>query len=596
MQSNKPKQSILDRTSQIFSLEVLQAKLGEANALPLLSILSVITGVITSLIIILFLLVIDFVTRLFMPSSENFESLTRLHAFCLPIFGSLIIGIILTVSNKRNQKMGIVHVMQHLAKSDSKLPLSNAITQFFLGALGLITGLSGGREGPAVHLGATSASFLGHTLRLPHNTSRILISGGVAAAVAASFNTPIAGVIFAMEVVMMEYTVLSFLPVILASATSTVVLRLVLGDLNYFNVPYIELISLPELSYIAIMGVVIGFISFLFIHLTQQFSKFENRSIFSRAILVGIVMALTGFIFPAALGIGYDTVNLLLIGEFTLGWLISFVIVKSIVSAMCVGLGMPVGIIGPTLVIGASIGSIIGLLSGFLSGDNSPEIALYVIVGMASMMAAVLQAPLAALLAVVELTGSLNVIVPAMLSLVIATFIVSLVFKKKSIFVMRLSDQGLNYPPNPLSQHLLKSAISSVMQNQFLVVDGGFTVSETKSYLKNIEPIPNDTLVIFDRGEVHESLIFDSSKLLKLLDQQFLDNNLLISTIAEQGPATKNIDVRSTLLFGTTLFQHGDVDYLCVRSYKRNGLSEIKGVVTKECINQFMAKYTWPNR
>ena len=142
MQSNKPKQNILYRTSQVFSPEVLRNKLGEVNALPLLAILSVITGAIASLIIILFLLVIESVTGLFMTGGENFESLPRLQAFCLPIFGSIIIGTILTLSTKNNRSMGVVHVMEYLAKINSKLPVKNALSQFSLGALGLICGLS----------------------------------------------------------------------------------------------------------------------------------------------------------------------------------------------------------------------------------------------------------------------------------------------------------------------------------------------------------------------------------------------------------------------------------------------------------------------
>ena len=591
MQLKNLKQNILPKKSDVFSFGIIRNRLSKANALPQLAILSIITGALTSGVIILFILVIDEISKLFLTGSDNFENLSKVHAMLIPMLGGLIIGISMMLLRKTHREMGVMHVMKHLAKAHSQLPLLNALAQFLLGAIALICGLSGGREGPAIHLGAASSSILGHALGLPHNSIRILISCGVAAAVAASFNTPIAGVIFAMEVVMMEYTILSFVPVILASVSSIVIMRLVLGDFTFFSLPDIEFVSLLELPYIVLTGAIVGFVSAFFMNLTQFFARFEKKPIFYRAAIAGILTGLAGFTIPSVLGIGYDTIHLVLIGQFTIAWLVSFVIAKSLVSALCIGLGMPIGIIGPTLVIGASIGAIVGFLPGTLHPGNSSEIAFYVLIGMAAMMSAVLQAPLTALLTVVELTGSINIIMPAMLAIVTSTVIVSNLFKKNSIFVMRLSSQGVAYPPDPISQHLLRAGVSNIMHTQFLTLEEGSPIRLIKSHIEKAPSDPKDQLFIFDHTNKEDALILDTSTLVKIIDEQLHSENQLPSLLIEKyGSVTKNIDIRATLLEAKNLFEDGDADYLCVRSLTKKGGSLTQGIVKKEDLNSYMKK------
>ena len=172
----------------------------------------------------------------------------------------------------------------------------------------------------------------------------------------------------------------------------------------------IEIRSLLEIPFIMLSGVVIGCIATAFIMLTQQFARLSEWPFWGRALLAGTVTGLAAIIAPEVMGVGYDTVSAAMLGELTIGTLIGVVVLKSLTNAAAVGLGLPVGLIGPTLVVGACVGGIMGFIGSQFQPEEAASVALYVMLGMSAMMAAVLQAPLAALMAVLELTMNPNVI------------------------------------------------------------------------------------------------------------------------------------------------------------------------------------------
>ena len=339
-------------------------------------------------------------------NAESFDGLSPWAYLLMPLFGAIVLGIILNRLPADSRRFGVVHVMERLSRYQGHMPLRAALYQFFGGVAALTTGLSGGREGPAVHLGAATSSLLGDAFRLPNNSVRTLVACGSAAAIGASFNTPMAGVIFAMEVVMMEYTIASFIPVILAAVTATVVNRWFFGDVSAFSVPETELRSLLEIPYITLAGIAVGAVGAVFIVLVKTVARFQTGPLWLRTAIAGAVTGCAAMAAPAVLGVGYDTVNHALLGELAWTALAIILVAKTIASAACVGVGLPVGMIGPTLVMGALLGGLLGEVGNAFAPGYASEPALYVMLGMAAMMAAVLQAPLAALLAVLELTGN----------------------------------------------------------------------------------------------------------------------------------------------------------------------------------------------
>jgi CIC family chloride channel protein len=204
-------------------LDRLRLRLSRAEALPQLGLLGLFTGLIVGAVMIAFRLLIETAQGAFLPGGnpENYEALAYELRLALPLVGGLAIGLLFQWMPEAVRHVGVTHVMERLAYHQGRLPLRSAILQFFGGALSIVSGHSVGREGPAIHLGAASGSLAGQRFGLPNNSLRVLAGCGVAAAIAASFNTPLAGVIFAMEVVLMEYTVVGFAPVILAAVIAT---------------------------------------------------------------------------------------------------------------------------------------------------------------------------------------------------------------------------------------------------------------------------------------------------------------------------------------------------------------------------------------
>jgi len=474
------------KPSKSYSLDFFRRQLAGVNALPQLSILALLTGLLTGLVILLFNAAVDFVLAYWVlgTHSEDFESLSLFMRMLLPCAGGLVIGLTLMRMRARDTRVGVVHVMERLSRHQGQLPLRNAAVQFFAGIVALISGQAGGREGPAIHLGAASSSLIGQAFELPNNSVRTLVACGTAAAIAGSFNTPIAGVIFAMEVVMMEYTIASFIPVILAAVTSTFLTHSVLGNATAFNVPQLQLTTLSEIPFIILAGLMIGCLAAAFNTLVELFSKIRQWSFPMRGLVAGAICGICAFATPQVMGIGYDTVNGALLGNIAITTLLLLVLTKSIASAACLGFGLPLGIIGPTLFIGASFGGVLGLLGQSIAPSEVSSPGLYVMLGMSAMMGAVVQAPLAALMTVLELTANPNVILPAMLIIVVATLVCSEVFQKQSIFLTSLKNMGLEYPPSPVTLHLQRAAVASLMHRNFIRMPEKVTASEARAVLE----------------------------------------------------------------------------------------------------------------
>ena len=415
---------------------LLRPRLAYADPLQRLALLGVAAGAVTGVVVSLFRLALDLAALAALDGdSEDFESLSPAMTVVLPLVGALVIGLVLTrVANER-RSTGVAHVLERLRHHAGYLPPTNAIVQFLAGTAALASGLSGGREGPAIHLGATASSLLGRRLKLPAESIRILVACGVAAAIAGSFNTPMAGVVFAMEVVLMEYAAMSFIPVSLAAVTATVITRYLYGDTPVFAVGSIEMHSLLDLPFVVFAGLAIGALGAAFTAMVRFFTRMGRRPYWLRAVLAGAITAAAALASPAIMGVGYDTVDATLAG--TLAWsLLGVILVAKIVaSSACIGLGMPVGVIGPTLVIGAVAGGLLGHFGLLVSPAETSSQGFYVILGMAAMMAATLQAPLAALMTVVELTSNAHIILPAMLIVILATLTAGRLFRQPSVFL-----------------------------------------------------------------------------------------------------------------------------------------------------------------
>lgn len=413
------------------------------DALPQLTFLGLVVGLATGLIIVAFRLCIELPLNHFLPGGpDDFESLPRLSRVMLIVAGTFALFLLLKAAGK-NRQTSVGHVLDRLHNHQGYMPSRNWFVQFLGGIISIVSGQSVGREGPAVHLGAGAASRVSRALRLPNNSRFTLIACGVAAAIAASFDTPLAGVIFAMEVILMEYTIVGFVPVILASVTGAALSQAVFQDTTpLISDRHGSMQSLLELPFIVGSGLLIAFIAAAFIAINLRFVRLGHWPISLRLLISAVLTSAVAWFVPEVMGLGYDTLNAAVAGELTARTLLIVAAAKLSLSAAVIGLGVPGGIIGPTLVIGACVGGCLGAVAQDLYQIPTSDPGFYVIIGMTGMMAAVLNAPMAALIAVLELSYNPHMIFPSMLVIVIACVGTRQLFKFEGIFLEQLRHSG----------------------------------------------------------------------------------------------------------------------------------------------------------
>ncbi|MFO7528084.1 MAG: chloride channel protein [Marinobacter sp.] len=468
-------------------IPVFRRRLSGVDALPQLAVLGLLSGLITGGVILLFRLAIEWPLEHFLPGpgSESFEQLDILTRGLLPLAGALALGLMLHRLAIHDRKVGIVHVMERLNYHQGYISLRSAIVQFVSGVTTVVTGQSAGREGPAVHLGAAFSSLMGQWMRLPNNSIRTLVACGCAAAISASFNIPISGVIFAMEVVMMEYTIAGFTPIILAAVSAAIVTQAVYGSEPAFSVPALTMNSLMEIPWILAIAVIIGIAAALFIQLVDSMGRHHHQPVLLRIGIAGALMVPFAVFIPETMGIGYDTVNATINGNLGFWLLLSAGIAKLLITSLSIGLGMPSGVIGPTLFMGATLGGAMGLVGAQIAPDIASSVGFYAMLGMGAMMGAVLQAPLAALMAVMELTRNPNIILPAMLIITTASLVTSEAFGKNSLFLTILKSQGLSYQNSPVIQALRRVSVGAIMDRNILRTERHLTIEKARKALKS---------------------------------------------------------------------------------------------------------------
>ncbi len=563
-------------------LDRLAERLATMDALPQLAALGVVSGLLAGVVIILFRLVVDLGQAAWLPGGEAdaFESLQPWLRLVVATAGGLLVGLFLQALSPAQRLVGVVHVMERLTYHQGHLPLRNMLVQFAGAAICLLSGHSVGREGPSIHLGAAAGSQVGQRLGLPNNSTRTLVACGTAAAIAASFNTPIAGVIFAMEVVMMEYTIAGFMPVILAAVSGAVLSRAVFGDATAFSVPPLDMLSLWELPWLVLIGLVLGTLSAAFIRLLRASSAaLPKVPLWLRTTLAGAIVGLLAMAVPQIMGVGYDTVNGVLLGQVGLGLLLAIAACKLVATTLGLGLGLPGGLIGPTLVIGAAAGGALGVLGGMLVPEQASSPGFYAMVGMSAMMSATLQAPLAALMALLELTGNPNIILPGMLVVVIANLVTREVFKQESIYITLMRARGLDYRNDPVAQSLRRIGVASVMERSFTECA---PLLERAAAEQLLADRPHWLLV---REGEHLLTLLPAADLARALSESEQPTYDLLAIPARRRDVAP-IHLQATLQEALEALQSSHADVLYVQRTTAPFIQRIYGVLTREAVEE----------
>ena len=321
--------------------------------------------------------------------------------------------------------------------------------KFFCTSITLACGIPLGREGPAVQVGGGIASVLGRRLGLRPEKLKVLLPAGAAAAIAAAFNTPMAAVLFALEEVIGDLQAPVLGPVVLASATSWVVLRLLLGNNPLFSVPQYRLIHPLEFGIYAVLGVCGGLVSAAFTRLLLGIRRFflqlPKRTVWFQPVAGGVLVGLMGWWVPQVLGVGYGYVGDALNARMSLQLMALLVILKLVGAAASYGSGNAGGIFGPSLFIGAMLGGTVGSVAHHLLPAYTAAPGAYALVGMGAVFAGIVRAPMTSVLMILETTRDYTVIVPLMISNLVSFFI-SWRLQREPIYAALAMQDGIHLP------------------------------------------------------------------------------------------------------------------------------------------------------
>ena len=560
-------------------LDEFRVQLARPDAILPLSILGIFAGLLAGLTIIALRLLIEQAQTALYPGvqPEAYEALAPHWRLLAPLLGGILIGIMFHFTSEASRRVGVLHILERLAYFQGRLPWRNALVQFFGGAISMIAGHSVGREGPSAHLGAASSNLPAQALALPNNSLRILVASGAAAGIAASFNTPLAGAAFAMEVLLMEYTVAGFAPVILATVSATALTRTVFGSDLAYTVPSLTLGSLSELPYILLAGILIGLLAAGFNQLFQLVSsRGQKLPVILRLSLAGLLVGVCGLAVPEVMGIGDDTVNRILLGEPEIALLFAILLMKIVATCGGIGLGLPGGIIGPTLFIGAAAGGLLGTLGAILGFNEHASVGLYAMIGMGAMMAGSLQAPLAGLIAILELTGNPNFILPGMLGVVAATIASGRIGQRESIFQGLMRSLGLDYRNDPVAQSLRRVGVAGVMNRRVTVLPRQAPVEQIDSAL---DEQPRWILVEEDGKPV---VLLAAVDLVRMRKENPELESLDLRGFPGERLQTAAVDIRATLHEAKEQMIASGAKALYVVSQTVPGVPRVYGVLTRE--------------
>lgn len=396
------------------------------------------------------------------------QQLPWYHKVWIPALGGLVVGPLVYFFAREAKGHGVPEVMAAVAVKGGVIRKRIVLIKTVASAISIGTGGSVGREGPIVQIGSAIGSALGQVLKVSADRMRTLVGCGAAAGIAATFNAPIAGSMFALEVVLGEFGLATFSPIVIASVVATAVSRAFLGNTPAFIVPAYDLVSAWELPIYMVLGLFCALVGVLFTTTLYRFEDLFDDFKFPeylKAILGGLILGAMGLLLPQILGVGYGAMDLALAQK--LAWWLMLVLVlgKILATSITIGSGGSGGIFAPSLFLGSMAGGFFGVVVHSLFPDVTASPGAYSIVGMGAVVSATTHGPLSAMLILFEMTGSYKIILPLMLSCIIGTIAARQILRE-SIYTLKLTRKGINIEAGKEVSVLRSMRVKEVMNSQ----------------------------------------------------------------------------------------------------------------------------------
>ena len=460
-------------------------------------VLALVIGALTGLAVVAFILLTEREGMRLYPAGSD-----RWRRVLFPVVGSLGIGYLLFRYFPYARGSGVPQTKAALFAREGRITLRTVLGKFFCTSATLASGIPLGREGPSVQVGAGIASVLGRFLGLRPEKVKALLPVGAAAAIAAAFNTPLAAVLFALEEIVGDLHAPMIGSVVLASATSWMVLRLLLGNNPLFKVPQYQLVHPLELAIYAVLGVAGGLVSVTFTKLLlgmrERFLRFPQKTVWFQPVAGGLLVGLMGWFVPQVLGVGYGYVGDVLNGRMALNLMVLLVVLKLLAVTTSYASGNAGGIFGPALFIGAMLGGALGTVAHHLLPAYTATPGAYALVGMGAVFAGIVRAPMTSVVMIFEMTQDYAIIVPLMIANLVSLFISSRL-QRQPIYEALAVQDGIHLPAAETRQRHARRQITRIMHAATESLPSELTVEQA---LERVHSSEFRTWLVTDRRGV----------------------------------------------------------------------------------------------
>jgi CIC family chloride channel protein len=540
--------------------------LTERNEEQVYLVLTLIIGAVVGLVVVAFILTTEDLGHALYPHGGG----TAWRRVLIPVLGALVTGLLLFFSFPEARGSGVPQTKAALYAKGGRITLRTVLGKFLCSSTSLASGIALGREGPSVQIGAGIASVLGRTLGLPREKIRSLIVVGAAAALAAAFNTPIAAVLFALEEVVGNLHAPVLGSVVLGSATSWLVLRLMLGDEPLFHVPEYQVVHPVEFAIYALLGLIGGLVSVVFVKtllkLRERFLSLPRNTGWAQPVVGGLVVGGLSLAVPSVLGVGYGYVSEALNGQMAVQLMAVLVVLKLVAVTTSYASGNAGGIFGPSLFIGAMVGGTVGSVAHSFAPELTATPGAYALVGMGTTFAGILRVPMTSVIMIFEITHDYAIIVPLMISNLIS-FFVSYRLQRKPIYEALALQDGIHLPTVATGQRHLQVRLA--MHPPLDVLSPQMTVAEAREKASHSKA--SDWPVVDEKGVWG---VLSLMQLNKAAEQGELNSK--VSTIVD----SRNFPhVHADHSLDLALERMGETGFDVLPVVSRANVNELEGVV-----------------
>jgi CIC family chloride channel protein len=402
-----------------------------------------------------------------------------------PVAIGLVVGFVNLRLLAGRRAQGVAHIIECSALNNAEMPLRSGLFSALASALSIGAGASVGREGAILNLTSTLSSWVGQHSGLAAHHRHTILGCGVAAALAASFNAPIAGVFFALEVVIGHYALSAFAPVVISSVIGTIITRIHFGDFPAYVLPHYEIVTYWEFPALLLLGLVAGLVAAVVMEVAfrvQDLFTALKAPDWLKPALGGLIVGLIALRFPQVLSVGYETTNLALQEQLDLKLLILLAVLKTAATSISIGSGFGGGIFSPSLFIGAMTGGAFGVIASSLFPSLGVHPGLYAVVGMAAASSAIIGAPISTILIVFELLGDFKVTISVMTGAAVSTLLVQQLVGE-SYYIRQLSRRGLVLSGGRALQILRSHTVAEAMTAPHQLIPATTKLKELKLLL-----------------------------------------------------------------------------------------------------------------